>query len=133
MTPTARAYLDKARDDLDEADKIAAIGLAKAAARSAYYAAFHAAEAFIVERTGKVAKTHAGVRSEFARLALDALGGDRTFTSFLVEAYKYKELGDYGVGPDATVTLVEARRMIVDARRFLEGVSALLECGGDNL
>jgi uncharacterized protein (UPF0332 family) len=48
MTPEAGDYLEKARDHLDEARKIAAIGLAKAAARSAYYAAFHAAQAFIV-------------------------------------------------------------------------------------
>jgi len=61
--------LKKARDQLDEARKIAGIGLAKAAARSAYYAALHAAQSFIVERTGRIAKTHSGVRSVFARLA----------------------------------------------------------------
>jgi uncharacterized protein (UPF0332 family) len=49
VTPEAQAYLDKAREDLDDARKIMAINLAKAAARSAYYAAFHAAEALIVE------------------------------------------------------------------------------------
>ena len=49
MTPEAADYLNKARDDLNDARKIAAIGLAKVAARIAYYAAFHAAEAFIVE------------------------------------------------------------------------------------
>jgi hypothetical protein len=39
------------------------------AAREAYFAAFHAAEAYIFEHTGKVASTPRGVRSEFARLA----------------------------------------------------------------
>jgi uncharacterized protein (UPF0332 family) len=67
VTPEATDYLNKARDDLDDAKKIAALGLAKIAARSAYYAAFNAAEALIVERTGKIAKTHSGVRAEFAR------------------------------------------------------------------
>ena len=57
MTPEAKDYLDKARDDLEDARKIAAIHLAKVAARSAYYVAFHAAEALIIERTGKIAKT----------------------------------------------------------------------------
>ena len=87
MTPEAKDYLDKARDHLDEARKIAAIGLAKAAARSAYYAAFHAAQAFIVERTGKIAKTHSGVRSEFARLAKDTPRIDKTLPTFLAQAY----------------------------------------------
>jgi uncharacterized protein (UPF0332 family) len=43
VTPEATDYLSKARDDLNDARKVAAIGLAKVAARSAYYAAFHAA------------------------------------------------------------------------------------------
>jgi hypothetical protein len=37
------------------------------AALEAYLAVFHAAEANIFEHTGKVAKTHRGVRSEFTR------------------------------------------------------------------
>ena len=53
MTPEAADYLRKAREDLSDARKVAAIGLAKVAARAAYYTAFHTAEAFIVERTGQ--------------------------------------------------------------------------------
>jgi uncharacterized protein (UPF0332 family) len=127
MTPEAAAYLAKGRDDLDEARKIASIGLAKAAARSAYYAAFHAAEALILARTGKIAKTHSGVRSEFARLAKGELGLDRTFTAFLAEAYKYKEISDYGVGPEATVELSAALGLIDAAQRFFDIVAAILE------
>jgi uncharacterized protein (UPF0332 family) len=77
MTPEAKNYLDKASDDLADARKIAALPLPKVAARTAYYAMFHAAEAFIVERTGKIAKTHSGVRSEFARLLKDAPDAER--------------------------------------------------------
>jgi uncharacterized protein (UPF0332 family) len=62
VKPEAQDYLDKALEDLGDAEKIAGIFLAKVAARSTYYAAFHAAEAFIIERTGKVPKTHNGVR-----------------------------------------------------------------------
>lgn len=56
MKPEAADCLEKAREDLDDARKIAAIGLAKVAARCAYYAAFHAAEALIVARMGKMRK-----------------------------------------------------------------------------
>ena len=107
MTPEAQDDLEKARGDLRDAQKIADIGLAKIAARTAYYAAFHAAEALIVERTGKVAKTHSGVRSEFARLLNDPSGGQRTLLVFLAQAYKYKEIGDYGIGAGAIVTDTE--------------------------
>jgi uncharacterized protein (UPF0332 family) len=50
VTPEAENYLIKARDDLKDARKIVAIGLATVAARTAYYAAFYAAEAFIIDR-----------------------------------------------------------------------------------
>lgn len=71
MTPEAADYLEKARGDLADARKAAGIGLATVAARLAYFAAFHAAETFVIQRSGKVAKTHSGVRAEFARLLKD--------------------------------------------------------------
>jgi uncharacterized protein (UPF0332 family) len=89
-----------------------AIHLAKVAARSAYYAAFHAAEALIVERTGRVAKTHSGVRTEFARLLKDTLGSERAMLTFLARG--------------AVVTDEEANDAIDNAARFLERVAALL-------
>lgn len=126
MTPESGAYLAKAREDLQEADQIAAIGLAKAAARSAYYAAFHAAQAFIVAQAGKSAKTHSGVRATFAQLAKAAPGIDRTFSTFLAQAYKYKEMGDYGLGEETAVTIGEAKDAIEKAKRFVDGIREIL-------
>lgn len=62
-------YLVKARVTLADAQQIATLPLPHIVAREAYLAAFHAAEAYIFEQTGRAAKTHRGVRSEFARLA----------------------------------------------------------------
>jgi hypothetical protein len=42
VKPEPQKFLDKARSDLADAKKIAAIELANIAARAAYYAAFHA-------------------------------------------------------------------------------------------
>ena len=126
MKGEAANYLSKAQEDLSDARKIAAIGLAKVAARSAYYAAFHAAEALIVEKTGKVAKSHSGVRSEFARLARDDPHLGKATTAFLAQAYKYKEIGDYGVGADAAITLLDAEAAIRSAQDFLTHVAAAL-------
>jgi uncharacterized protein (UPF0332 family) len=126
VKPEAADYLSKARDDLNDARKIAAIGLGKVAARSAYYAAFHAAEAFIVEQTGKIAKTHTGLRTEFARLAKGVPEIDRAFSIFLAQAYKYKEISDYGVGPGAIITMAEADEAAKTAARFIDCIAALL-------
>jgi uncharacterized protein (UPF0332 family) len=50
-------YLAKARITLADAQQIAALPLPHVAAREAYCAAFHAAETYIFEHTGKVAIT----------------------------------------------------------------------------
>ncbi|MDB5481566.1 MAG: hypothetical protein JWO83_2619 [Caulobacteraceae bacterium] len=129
MTPEAEAYLAKAREDLEDAREILRIHLAKVAARSAYYAAFHAAEALIIERTGRVAKTHSGVRAAFARLWLNASQADRSAPTFLAHAYRLKEIGDYGVGQGALVTDDEAHEAVEGAAKFIASVSALLTRG----
>ncbi len=129
MRPEAADYLDKARNDLEDARKIAAIGIAKVAARTAYYAAFHAAEAFVVERTGKIAKTHSGLRAEFTRLTRETPAIDVSFPKFLAKAYLYKEISDYGTRSSADLTLADAEEAIVGAARFVEGVAAVLKAG----
>jgi uncharacterized protein (UPF0332 family) len=104
MKPEAADYLEKARESLDETGKIWAIGLASVAARSAYYAVFHAAQAFIISQTDKSAKTHSGVRSEFNRLAKDDPRISLEFRTFLAKAYAYKEIADYGMEKKTAIT-----------------------------
>ncbi|WP_244441314.1 HEPN domain-containing protein [Methylosinus trichosporium] len=111
---------------MDDAAKIAKIGIAKVAARCAYYAAFHAAEAFIFENTGRVGKTHSGVRAEFARLAKATPQVDRDFPKFLAKAYIYKEISDYGAPAGAGVSLSDAMDAITTATRFVDCMDKLL-------
>lgn len=131
MKPEAADYLEKARESLDEAIKIYGIGLAAVAARSAYYAAFHAAEAFIISHTGKIAKSHSGVRTEFSRLTKGDPRIDGSFTTFLAQAYKYKEIGDYSVGKSAIITMPNADEAIKTAGQLIERISGLLATPND--
>jgi uncharacterized protein (UPF0332 family) len=55
VKPETADYLDKAQHCLAGAKTIAAAGLPDVAAREAYLAAYHAAEAYIFECTGKAA------------------------------------------------------------------------------
>ncbi len=119
-------YLVKARKALDEARAVVKIELPEAAGRAAYLAAYHAAQALIFERTGKIAKTHSGVRSEFARLAKDDPRIDRALPAFLAQAYNLKAVADYAVGSDVGVTLEEAEEAIMMASRFVDRIAALL-------
>ena len=126
MTPQAEASLVRARRDIDEARLIASLGLHGQAARSAYYAAFHAAEALIVERTGRIAKTHRGVHATFSRVTMDGDPGDRELWRTLPDAYRYKELADYSIDPDAIVRDTAAATLIDDATRFVARVAEML-------
>lgn len=126
MKPESASYLAKARECLDAAMKIIAVPLPQVAAKEAYLASYHAAQAFVFERTGQVVKSHSGMRSVFARLSRDDARIDRTLASFLARAYKFKEVADYAVGPQAAVTAEEAHELTESARCFVESVAALL-------
>jgi uncharacterized protein (UPF0332 family) len=126
MTTPVADHIVKARQSLKEARAVLTIDLAEAAGRAAYLAAYHAAQAFVLDRTGKTAKTHSGVRSEFARLAKDESRLDRSYSSFLARAYNLKSAADYAVGPDVGISPDDAREAIQRAELFVNGLAALL-------
>ena len=97
------------------------------AGREAYLAAFHAAEALVFERTGKVAKTHhSGLRSEFARLTRGDARVSRLVSEFLGQAYELKSMADYGVGEEAVVSVPVAAAAIENATRFVACIAGIL-------
>lgn len=101
MTPEAQYYLNSARQDIDDTRKILAAG------------------------AGRIAKTHSGVRAEFARLVKNS-GSNRALSTFLAQAYKYKEISDYGTGDGATVSQAEAAQALKDAEQFIARISEML-------
>ena len=86
MTPQAARFFDKARQLLGEAETMLRVGLNEAAGRTAYLAAYHAAQALIFERAGKVLKTHARVQTEFLKLTRDDRRVDGELRGFLSRA-----------------------------------------------
>jgi len=94
VTPEAAQSLDIARQHLAAADASLGIPIAFVAAREAYLAGYHAAMAYVLEMTGKAAKTHSGLRSEFARLARSETRIDQRFVGFLARAYTLKSAAD---------------------------------------
>ena len=127
MKPEAADYLSKARHCLANARGIAAAGFPDVAAREGYFAAFHAAEAYIFEQTGKAAKTHRGVRAQFSRLAQQERRIDTRLLTFLREGYQLKAVADYGVAQaiDA-ISPEDADSAVATAGQFVECVAAVL-------
>jgi uncharacterized protein (UPF0332 family) len=99
-------------------------GVPDVAAREAYMASFHAAQAFLFERRGKVPRTHSGVHSVFGQLAKGEPGLGRMFGRFLPNAYELKDIADYRT--DRTVEPEQADAALRDAAEFLAAVVAVL-------
>jgi hypothetical protein len=69
VTPETGKHLDKARECLARAKIILGAGVGEDAGRDAYLAGFHAAQALILARSGKIVRTHRGVHRLFSQLA----------------------------------------------------------------
>jgi uncharacterized protein (UPF0332 family) len=127
VTPETREHLDKAREYLIKARGMLDImGYSDEAGRAAYLAGFHAAQAFISERTGKIAKTHEGVNSQFNLLTKGDPRVDTELRRFLPRAYSLKAVADYEAGPGSIIPLERAEAAIATAMRFVDCVAALL-------
>ena len=126
MTPEAERYLAKAVLILEHARAMLGINLTEDAGRAAYLASYQAAEAFISERTGRIAKTHSGAHREFARLAMRESRIDDELRRFLPQAYNLKAICDYELGPDAIVPYEKAAAAIETAARFVKCLTAIL-------
>lgn len=123
----ARIVLARADIVLARADIMLAAGLNEDAAREAYLTSFHVAHAYIFERTGRVAKTHRGVQTEFLRLTHDDPRADPDLRRFLAQSYDFKAVADYFSGPDPVTSPDAAAEAIETARRFLTHFGDLVE------
>jgi uncharacterized protein (UPF0332 family) len=102
VRPEASAFLDKAREFLAKAEDMFADGWPDEAGGPPT-SRLHAAQAVIVERTGRVIRRHRGVRNELWRLLKGDPRFDAELGGFLGRAYNLKSIADYETGPDARV------------------------------
>jgi len=126
LTAEAARYLDKAHQCAFNAQTSLSVNLTNDAGRGAYLAAFHAAQAFIFERTGKVAKTHKGVHALFARLVKEESQVDDSLPAFLQRSYNLKAVADYETGPDSDIALDRAAAAVEGARKFVNAIRNML-------
>jgi uncharacterized protein (UPF0332 family) len=119
VKPETEQFIAYARKLLADASRMIGAGLEDHAARTAYLACFHMARAYTFERSGRLAKTHGGVQTEFFRLSKDDARSDPELRTFLTTAYHYKSSSDYETGPEDTPTPEDAREAVETARRFV--------------
>ncbi|HEX3430244.1 MAG TPA: HEPN domain-containing protein [Rhizomicrobium sp.] len=126
MTPETLGHLEKARECLRYAHVNLDAGLTNDAGRNAYLAEFHAAQALIFERTGKVAKTHSGVHTEFNRLGLQEPGLGPELRRILPQTYNLKAVADYETGPDSLIPFERAAAAVKSAGQFVDCIANVL-------
>jgi uncharacterized protein (UPF0332 family) len=127
LTPEAGYFLAKAGRLLLDAEVMLEAKLYDSAGRTAYLAAFHAAQALITERTGRSVKTHRGVHAQLHRLIKDEQNIDAPLRAFLSYAYNLKSMADYETGPGSEVSAAVANSAVATGKRFVAAMAALIE------
>ena len=130
VKPETALFLEKSHELLERADTMIGVGLTDDAGRAAYLAGPHAAQAFILETTGRVFKSHSGVQREFSRVVKDDPRVDTGLRAFLSRTYQLKAIADYLTGPGSHVSAETARDAIRTARQLVECVAGLLPPNG---
>lgn len=127
MKPEAAEFLSHARSMLERARRMLSVSLFEDAGRTAYMAAFHAAQALIFEREERVMKTHHGVQSEFHRIARGTSGADTgidpNLPAFLSRAYRMKTAADYEMGDEMQPSPEEVKATLEAASQFVAAIT----------
>ena len=131
MKPEASLHLAKAQKLVATARSLLKDGYPNDAARDAYLAAYHAAQAYIVDHTGKAAKTHSGAHSQFAQLASLEPSIPPDLCRFLAQAYTLKAIVDYEFGEGADIPPARAAASVETATTFIACLTDLLDKGGE--
>ena len=126
MKPEAAKFIDQANIVLARADLMLTVSLNEDAARAAYLASFHVAQAYIFERTGKTSKSHRGVQTEFFRLTKDDARVDPVLRRFLSQSYEFKSVADYLTGDEAVTSAAEAAEAVATSKRFVAHFAELV-------
>ncbi len=127
MKPEFAKFIEQSKIVLARADVMLGVGLNEDAARAAYLACFHAAQAYIFERTNKPSKSHSGVQTEFFRLSKEYLRVDTELRKFLSRSYEYKSIADYFSGSDPMTSPEDAEMAVATAKRFVTHFSTLVQ------
>ena len=126
MKPESAKFIDQAHIVMARADLMLTVKLNEDAARAAYFASFHVAQAYVFERTGKTSKSHHGVQTEFFRLTKGDERIDPTLRRFLSQSYEFKSVSDYFTGAEAVTSATEAAEAVATSKRFAAHFASLV-------
>jgi len=125
LTPSraANGLLAKADEELSLAQRLISLSAGQGA-RLGYMAAFHAAQAVLLDLTGSMPKTHSGTRNRFSELAKSDARLGAHFGRFFALAYEQKDITDYRA--DASVEPEAAAKTIATAADLVAKIKIIL-------
>jgi uncharacterized protein (UPF0332 family) len=126
MKRETAGLLDKANRSVRAARLLLERGDADFAASRAYYGAFYAAEAYLLER-GLTFSSHSAVIAAFGRVAVREAGLPADLHRVLRDAFEHRNAADYG--PEFKLTAQDVERLLADVSGFIASIEGWL--GGD--
>ena len=119
-----QANLEKAEQSIEAAGKLLSDGYCDFAASRAYYAAFYAATALLLNDGMEFSK-HSGVIAAIHKRFIKTEKLEKQFGKDLNWLFELRSIGDYGV--TIHVPEQEAKQAIEAARRFVQTVQLILQ------
>jgi len=124
-----QANLERARQAIEAAGKLLSEGYYDFAASRAYYAAFYAATALLLNEGMEFSK-HSGVIASIHKQFIKTGKLEKRFGKDLNWLFELRSVGDYGV--TVHVPQQEAEQSIEAPCRFVQAVQFILQEGGKN-
>ncbi len=122
MSPRSEEFMERAREWLGDAQKIAGMVHPAVLVSAAYYAMLNAARAALSER-GEYAKTHGGTWTLFSKVFVATGEFDRELSSLAGRVKEARERGDYDAAPPSPE---EASDFLDGASEFVAAIERLL-------
>jgi len=103
MNDQVKILIEKARASLRAAEILSREGYPDFVASRAYYSMFYVAEALLLTQ-GLAYSSHSAVIAAFGKEFARSKTLDPKFHRYLVDAQDFRNLGDYGVGPQVSTS-----------------------------
>ena len=123
MNGQVNILLEKARASLRAAELLSREGYPDFVASRAYYAMFYAAEALLLAR-GLSFSSPSAVIAAFGKEFARSKALDPQFHRYLIDALDFRNLGDYGVGPQ--VSSAQSQDILCWTQEFLSAAENYL-------
>ncbi len=124
MKTQTKAYLDKARENINASADLIRSGHFEIAASRAYYAMFYTAEALLTEEDEEFS-SHGAVHGAFGQRFTKTGRLDAKFHRYLIDAYRERQAADYDA--PAEVEKADAEILVNQAREFLAASEVLMK------